>query len=375
MPTLNKDVSQVYWQPLAKLLHPKSEKSQKLKGFDAEFIDITDYIIRITHRIWEQKNVGLCYDYYGDICPVYTLGAYSESVDLVVQNTLKTIAAFPDRSLIGENVIWKDEGEDTYYSSHLITSIMTNNGDSEFGPATNKTGRVTTIADCVCKENRIIEEWLVRDNSFLVKQLGIDPLDAAKKMSHNAPHKTFTKWYKSEYQRVIEHDHRADVLPPKGYNTLENFDAETFAHSWLQTLFNQKQFSKLHDYYQLNAKLQWPGGRNALGIAQISGTLISWLAQCPDARMTLDHIAITYFDEDTCDIAIRWALAGTHSPQESKLNHTKGKQFFVLGASHLRVNKGKIAKEITVFDEVALYANLFRNTQQSLAELGGKLDV
>ena len=139
-------------------MNPKGEKSQALSGFDDEFIDIVDYIIRITHRIWEQKNVGLCYKYYGDICPVFTLGAYSECVEQVVQGTLKTIAAFPDRSLIGENVIWKEEEDETYYSSHLITSIMTNTGNSDFGLATNRTGRVTTIADCVCFENKIIKE-------------------------------------------------------------------------------------------------------------------------------------------------------------------------------------------------------------------------
>ncbi|TRX56763.1 nuclear transport factor 2 family protein [Thalassomonas sp. M1454] len=375
MPSLKKDVTQVYWQPLDKLLAPDTARTQSLKGFDDEFIDITDYIIRITHRIWEQKNVGLCFDYYGEICPVYTLGAYSESVDLVVQNTLKTIAAFPDRSLIGENVIWNDEGDDTYYSSHLITSIMTNSGDSEFGPATNKTGRVTTIADCVCKENRIIEEWLVRDNSFLVKQLGIKPIDAAKKVANNAVHPTFTKWYASEYERVINHDHRKDVAKGDEYTNLDEFNAKQFAQSWQQTIFNQKQFSKLVDYYHLNASLQWPGGRNALGVAQISGTIIQWLAQCPDCKLTFDHIGITYFDEHTCDIAVRWALAGTHSPQITELEHTRGDKFFVLGATHLKVHKGKIAKEITVFDEIALMANLLRTQQQSFAHLGGKLDV
>lgn len=375
MPSLTKDVTQVYWQPLKKLLEPTSAKTQALVGFDDEFIDITDYIIRITHRIWEQKNVGLCYDYYSDICPVYILGAYSESVDLVVQNTLKTIAAFPDRSLIGENVIWKEEADGVYYSSHLITSIMTNTGDSEFGPATGKTGRVTTIADCVCKENRIIEEWLVRDNSFLIKQLGIDLMDAVHQLAATPTLPKFTSWHASEYKRVLEHDHRRPIEKLDAYTDLNGFDAEQFSASWLQTLFNQKMFSLLSSYYHPNAELQWPGGRVALGLAQISGALIQWLAQCPDAKLTMDHIGVTYFAQDTCDIAIRWALAGTHSPQIAALKHTKGNTFFVLGVTHLRVYKGKISKEVTVFDEIALYANLLRETQQSLPALGGKLDV
>jgi hypothetical protein len=49
------NVTQVYWKNLPELLSPQGKPSQSLKNFDPEFIDIVDYIIRITHRIWEQK--------------------------------------------------------------------------------------------------------------------------------------------------------------------------------------------------------------------------------------------------------------------------------------------------------------------------------
>jgi len=353
----NKPITQVYWQPLAKLLEPEGEKSQDLIGFDDEFIDIVDYIIRITHRIWEQKNIGLCYKYYADICPVYTLGGYSESVEQVVQNTLKTIAAFPDRSLIGENVIWKTEQDDTYYSSHLITSIMTNTGNSEFGTATYKTGRVTTIADCVCFENKIVKEWLVRDNSFLINQLGIDLIDAAIRFSQLTPDPIFKDWFDSEYNRVSDIKHRTELTV-----TSKDWNAETFVQSWAQTLFNQKQFSTLTDFYHVAASHQWPGGRQSTGLAQISGSLIQWLSQCPDAKMTIDHLAEVEFDENTIDLAIRWSIAGSYNPQNKRLASLKGSQFFVLGCTHLRIKNQKIIKEITVFDEIALYANMIRES-------------
>ncbi|WOH35784.1 nuclear transport factor 2 family protein [Thalassotalea fonticola] len=352
-----KSISQIHWQPLTKLLQPTGKKQQQLSGFDDEFIDIVDYIIRITHRIWEQKNVGLCYQYYADICPVFTLGGYFECVEQVVQNTLKTIAAFPDRSLIGENVIWKEESDGSYYSSHLITSIMTNTGNSEFGAATNKTGRVTTIADCVCFENKIIKEWLVRDNSFLISQLGIDLIDAAISFAQLVPDPHFNVWFDEEYQRVRETKHRANIAL-----TTENWTTENFVQSWVQTLFNQKQFSNLNDFYHVAASHQWPGGRIATGLAQVSGTLIQWLAQCPDAKMTVDHLAVVGFNEDTIDIAVRWSIAGTYSPQNERLAQLKDERFFVLGASHLRVKNQKIVKEVTVFDEISLYANLIRQS-------------
>jgi hypothetical protein len=357
---LKNKITQVYWQPLTKLLEPSGEKQQTLAGFDDEFIDIVDYIIRITHRIWEQKNVGLCYQYYDEICPVFTLGGYSECVEQVVQNTLKTIAAFPDRSLIGENVIWKEE-DNTYYSSHLITSIMTNTGNSDFGLATNKTGRVTTIADCVCFENKIIKEWLVRDNSFLIAQLGIDLIDAAIQFAKLVPNDTFNNWYSDEFARVRQTEHRRPLNL-----TDKNWTVDNFVQSWAQTIFNQKQFSTLTDFYHVAAAHQWPGGRKSTGLAQISGTLIQWLAQCPDAKMTVDHIAVVAFDEETIDIALRWSVAGTYSPHVERLTPLKGNNFFVLGCTHLRVRNQKIIKEVTVFDEISLYANIIRDSGMSL---------
>lgn len=354
-------VTQVYWQPLENLMNPKGEKSQSLPGFDGEFVDIVDYIIRITHRIWEQKNVGLCYQYYADICPVFMLGGFSECVEQVVQNTLKTIAAFPDRSLIGENVIWRENDDGSYYSSHLITSIMTNTGQSEFGQATHKTGRVTTIADCVCFENKVIKEWLVRDNSFLIKQLGIDVIDAAIDFAKLTPHKVFKPWLESEYTRVFSTKHREEFVVTKG-----NWSANNFAQAWMRTIFNQKQFSKLHDFYHVAAQQQWPGGRKSTGVAQISGTIIQWLAQCADAKVSVDHVASVPFEDDSIDIAVRWTLAGSYSPDDSRLSSLKGQEFFVLGASHLRIRNEKIIEEITVFDEVALYANLIRASGQTL---------
>jgi hypothetical protein len=357
----NNKVTQVYWQPLEKLLNPVGEKSQTLSGFDEEFVDIVDYIIRITHRIWEQKNVGLCYRYYGDICPVYTLGNYSECVELVVQNTLKTIAAFPDRSLIGENVIWRKNAENSYYSSHLITSIMTNTGTSEFGPATNKTGRVTTIADCVCVDNKIVEEWLVRDNSFLIKQLGIDVLDAAIHFAKIVPHSTFNKWYDEQYNRVFAIEHREEKTV-----SASHWEPQEFAQSWIQTLFNQKQFSKLNSFYHVACTQQWPGGRKSTGLAQISGTLIQWLAQCPNAKVTVDHIATVPFEDDCIDLAVRWTLAGNYNAHDKRLAQLSGQRFYVLGVSHLRLRNSKIINEITVFDEIALYANLIRESGLTL---------
>lgn len=359
--------TQVYWKDLPELLQPTGEKTQTLKGFDDEFIDIVDYIIRITHRIWEQKNVGRCLDYYGDYCPVHTLGGYSDDVATVVTNTLKTIGAFPDRSLIGENVVWRDLGEDAgYYSSHRITSIMTNKGPSEFGAATGKTGRVTTIADCICYENKIIYEWLMRDNSFLIKQLGIDVIDAAKHFAGFTAPKEFYDWRAEEISRI-----KAGQETKHQWPTSLDENYANFARAWVDTFFNRKDYGGMAEFYHVNAKAQWPGGVEAVGIPGIRGAFIQWLAQCPDASATCDHIAIVPFEDKGIDIAIRWSAVGTFAARDQQLAQYNGQDFFTLASTHLRIIDGKISEEWTVFDEIAGYANLIRDFNNKQAEQGG----
>lgn len=48
-----------------------TEKKQELPGFDAEYLDIVDYILKITHRIWEEKGIGVIYDTYANNCLVH----------------------------------------------------------------------------------------------------------------------------------------------------------------------------------------------------------------------------------------------------------------------------------------------------------------
>ena len=110
---------------------PAINPPRNMQGFDAEFSDIVDYILRITYRIWEGKQVGLCHDYYSEDCPVFTLTGYTEGAEEVTQNTLKTLAAFPDRTLHADDIIWSGNPQDGFHTSHLITTEMTNLGPSE----------------------------------------------------------------------------------------------------------------------------------------------------------------------------------------------------------------------------------------------------
>src|SRR3569833_2906374 len=48
----------------------QGERVQPMRGFEDTYVDIVDYIIRITDRIWEDQDVGYIYDTYAQGCRV-----------------------------------------------------------------------------------------------------------------------------------------------------------------------------------------------------------------------------------------------------------------------------------------------------------------
>ena len=75
-----------------------------LEGTTGPFRDLTDYILGITHEIWESRRVERIDDYYSRDCLIYTLGGMVHGAAAIINNTHDTLRAFPDRLLLGEAV-------------------------------------------------------------------------------------------------------------------------------------------------------------------------------------------------------------------------------------------------------------------------------
>ena len=60
-----------------------------MEGFDSEFKNLKDYILKITYRIWEERGVERIRDYYGEKAPVKTPTSVSEKVEESKEPTTK----------------------------------------------------------------------------------------------------------------------------------------------------------------------------------------------------------------------------------------------------------------------------------------------
>lgn len=331
----------------------QSGKQGSMKGFDEEFTDIVDYILRITYRIWEGRQIGLCRDYYSSDCPVYTLAGMTVGAEEVTQNTLNTIAAFPDRKLHADNIIWGGDDDEGFHTSHLINTTMTNQGDSEFGPATGKHACIKVIAHCVVKDNKIIEEWLVRDNYSLAEQLGLDPYELAQRYAAKAPQPRFQEWYDGELARVPQATTTEKINVP-----ISSSDSALVLMA-LQNIWNAKMVGDVRKAYDENAKLHASANRELEGHQEISDFYLSLMGTFSDLRVALDYSCEQPNKESGTDVAVRWTMHGTHSG--GKLYGTpSGAPILIIGESQYHIVDGKIQEEWTVFDQMAVLTQIYR---------------
>ena len=159
------------------LRNPGGERVQSMRGFEATYIDIIDYIVRITHRIWEEKDIGYIYDTYRHNSQVFDDFGWQYGSEKIVADTAHTIKAFPDIRLYADEIIWAGNDEVGFHSSHRTVITGRNTGYSKFGPPTGKKVELLCIANCVSLENEIVAEWVSYDTAKLVYQLGFDLRD------------------------------------------------------------------------------------------------------------------------------------------------------------------------------------------------------
>lgn len=337
-------------------------RSQSLDGFDEIYTDIVDYIVRCTHKIWDERDVGLIYTHYTHNCVLYgTMGTIYNRED-VVRDTIQRLVSFPERRGMATQVIWNGNDKDGFYTSHLVTG---SGRHTQFGHLGQPTGRPfvsRTIADCMILRNKIYREWVVADTAAIISQLGLD-LDAfATRFAKAALDKGQTALDIGENGRLLGQyppEAEADV-------SLANNEIEADTLRWLHEVFNKRMFGKIKDVYAPTVQYHGPMMKELYGVAAVTHQHLGLVGSLPDAAYMPQHICSVPSEEGGTKVAVRWLIEGHHLGYgilQSLGEHPTGKRVQVMGMTHYHYKNGKIADEWNVYDELSLL------TQVKLAQL------
>ncbi|MGE7607953.1 ester cyclase [Peribacillus frigoritolerans] len=330
---------------------------QSMNGFDAEYLDIVDYVIKITHQIWEERGIGIIYKTYHNNVTMHCGSLNLQGINSVISNTLQTLHAFPDRRLIGGNVVWSGNDKEGFYSSHRINSTATNLGDSTFGTATGKRVSFRTTVDCAVHSNRIYEEWLVRDNLYIVQQLGLDPHEIAKSLAKSTKSNASSLQFNCGISETMNGQLMPTVFEPKS----TQFDIGEFILDLYNKIWEWRLFNQLNEYYADHAVVHYICDKDLVGYDQIQGMLVSLLASFPNAKFLVDRVTCNPLDDkDDWDVSVRWRLQGLHEGI-GYFGQPSWKPVEILGINQLRVIDGKVVEEWMTFDGLDVLKQIYLN--------------
>ncbi|GAJ71468.1 LOW QUALITY PROTEIN: hypothetical protein JCM18904_2237 [Vibrio sp. JCM 18904] len=292
-------------------------------GFDEKWRDFPDYILGITKEIWEDRGLNTLEHYYSpDIVVRTPLSIVQGNEGGVISATMATLAEFPIARYMAKTSFGQAPPEQGMLSSHRIISTATHSGNGFYGQASNRKLRFRIIADCHAINNQINDEWLVRDQADIAKQLGMTSEEFARQQI--------------EFEGGVESSpfpFTPEVDIPGPYLGVGNDNEYGQRYEAILRSLMNAEFSIVPKEYDRACIGEYTGGQNALSHSEVDHFWMALRASFPNAQFTVHHRIGRDDDMMSPRAAIRWSLHGKHEGY-GMFGKPSGKEVYIMGISH-----------------------------------------
>lgn len=321
-----------------------------MKGFSNRWKDFPDYIIGITQEIWEDRGLATLHQYYAPDIPVRYPAGISRGNINTINGTLATLAEFPDRELLAEDVIWSGDEDAGFLSSHRILTTATHTGHGAFGPPTGKRFEIRALADCAAKADVIYDEWLVRDAGGIVRQLGMQPESFARDqiLREGGPDKALRPFHPVD-----------DIVG--GYTARGNDNAWGARLSDVMTSLMNKDFSVIRREYDRAVRTEHAGAQGGWSWSFPETNWMRLRSSFPSAVFEIHHQIGRDDPMMSPRAAVRWSLTGKHDGY-GLFGAPTGAEVHVMGITHAEWGPWGLRREFSLWDEVAIWKQIHLHT-------------
>ncbi|MEM7342261.1 MAG: nuclear transport factor 2 family protein [Actinomycetota bacterium] len=317
-----------------------------MHGFDPTFSDLPDYILGITKEIWEDRGVATLHRYYTEDLAVRSPTGVVIGNQNVIAATLATLAEFPDRTLLGEDVIWSGDDTNGFLSSHRILSTATHGGDGMYGPASGTRFRYRIIADCAAINNQIYDEWLIRDSGAIVRQMGVDPRDfAAQQIEAEGGAAEASRPFSPVFDAPARYTGTGNTEPA----------GERYAEILRSVMAGD--LAVIGRAYDRAVQIELPGGTTGHGRGDVDHFWLGLRSAFPSAAFEIHHQIGRHDHDEPARAALRWSLHGTHDGW-GPFGAPTGAEVHVMGISHAEFGPRGLRREYVLVDETAIWKQI-----------------
>jgi predicted ester cyclase len=324
----------------------QGERVQPMRGYEETYVDIIDWIIRITDRIWEDQDVGYIYDTYRAGCCVYDDSGPHYGVERVVEGTMQSIHAFPDSRHYADDIIWAGNEDEGFATSHRAINVGHHLGPWRWGEPTGNKINLWVIANCVSEENQIFEEWVLYNDVARLRQCGIDVRTAARAYGNSLP---------LGEREITEVERLKGGRNPEPYPAGDG--VEHFVRALFHDTYNRRDLSAIDRAYAPNVR--WHGGslREGYGRADVRKMARALMATFPDLGLHVDEVYWMGNEAEGYSVAVRWTALGTHRGY-GLYGEPTGRRVHIWGLNQLYIRGGEITEEWALFNEFDVLAQL-----------------
>ncbi|WP_136056005.1 ester cyclase [Microbacterium sp. K24] len=299
--------------------------------------DPDDFIREVTDLIWVDRSIHYIRENYEPDSIVH--GAYGTSTtrDEVIEGTLMRISSTPDRTGQAADVIWEARGDDAFLSSHLVLSGHLQSSAHSY-----------TIANCLYRKGRMVEEWVVRDSLAGALEVGADVDELARAQAFRG----YTgSWTEPAPADVIAKGDSG--VRPDDYRS----EVETVI-DMIQTVWNDRDLQKVEKYFHRDLVLQTVGNKVVIRPEGYRRALLHFLEAFPGGQFEIRDIQTNYDVRYAgLRVAVTWKFTGVYNGKPN-YGPLTGKPVDVLGISQFTFHNGALVKEVRLWDDIALRAQI-----------------
>lgn len=317
-----------------------------LRGFDDKWTDAAEFIIGLNHHVWEKRDLRQIASFYSNDLKTHTSDTSVKTRDDKHAEVQATLAEFPDVALLSEDVIWTPSDLDGFAASHRQMCTATHTQAGLFGPATGRTLTYRVFTDSWCAANKVREEWQIRDQGAIVRQMGRELPEWTRALIA----------FEANTAQAIP-----TVQPPSTYQGRGNDNEWGKIYSDLLSRILNGEMSVIAGAYDRAVELAYPSHTIATGHSDAEQFWLGLRSAFPSATVTIEHAMGNEDPLKSPRAALRFSLRGRHDGY-GMFGSPTGAEVYVTGITHVEFGPRGIRREWALIDEIAIWKQILMHT-------------